>query len=131
MRDKSPRNAPQNILLLKRILENICPPTEYKPMYPDGRGKIDEPLLVYKGSRMANDDSNVDDKRAAPKSRSLTSQSVCASIYATSSSSSSDGDCEPTSKEHSLNSLYFTDFAEDLYELVDGDVISPWSNPNE
>jgi hypothetical protein len=48
VRDKSPRNAPQNLLLLKRIYRNICPPSEYKPLYPDGRGKIDEPLLVYK-----------------------------------------------------------------------------------
>jgi hypothetical protein len=45
VRHKSPRNAPQNILLLKRIYRNICPPSEYKPLYPDGRGKIDEPLL--------------------------------------------------------------------------------------
>jgi hypothetical protein len=57
-------------------------------------------------------------------------RSINTSIYATSSSSSSDNDCEP-SKEHYLNSLHFTDFTEDLYELEDGSIISPWSNPNE
>lgn len=37
VRDKSPKNAPQNLLLLKRIYRNLCPPSEYKPLFPDGR----------------------------------------------------------------------------------------------
>ena len=52
-------------------------------------------------------------------------------IYATSSSSSSDDDCEITSKEHSLNSLHFSCFDADIYELENGDIISPWTNSND
>jgi hypothetical protein len=124
VRDKSPRNAPQNLLLLKRIYRNICPPTEYKPLYPDGRGAIDEPLKVYKGAKVEN---GREFKNISYKG----SPSVCNDIYGTSSSSSSDDQDESTGKEHLLHSLHFSDVAEEMNELVDGDIISPWSNPNE
>ncbi len=124
VRDKSPRNAPQNLLLLKRIYRNICPPSEYKPLYPDGRGAIDEPLEIYKGVKLDND---LKFKSVPPK----VSRSVCNDIYATNSSSSSNSSQHSAGKEHSLNSLHFLDLAEEMYELADGDIVSPWTNPNE
>jgi hypothetical protein len=87
--------------------------------------------LVYKDSEMKKQEYNLVDKRAARKSQSLISPSVGKDIYATSSSSSSDGDCESTSKEHLLNSLHFLDYEEDMYELKDGEIVAPWTNSNE
>jgi hypothetical protein len=131
VRDKSPRNAPQNLLLLKRIYRNICAPSEYKPLYPDGRGKIDEPPDSYYTGDKEKEDGTLKYQRAPPKGTTLKSRPMRKDIYATSSSSSSDGDDKCTTKEHSLNSLHFTDLTEEMNALTDGDTVAPWSNPNE
>lgn len=132
VRDKSPRNAPQNLLLLKEIYRNICPPSEYKPLYPDDRGKIDEPLEIYKDVTLdIEEPHNGEAKCAPPKRTSLVSRFVCNDIYATDSSSTSSSPHDSKCKEHSLNSLHFSDLAEDMYELADGDLVAPWINSNE
>ncbi len=128
VRDKSPRNAPQILLLLNGIHRNICSPSEYKPLYPDGRGAIDEPLEVYKDVKLGND---LGYKPAPPKQIGLVSRSVCKDIYATDSSSTSSSSHDSAGKEHSLNSLHFSNLAEEMYELVNRDIVAPWTNPNE
>ncbi len=89
MRDKSPKNAPQNLLLLKRIYKNICPPSEYKPLFPDGRGRIDEPLDFHNTGEMKAQKKSPAAKLARATQISLATRVVGNDIYATDSSSES------------------------------------------